>query len=81
MEVKAKLEKPVNFLANWRQNKGIRRGRVWCLFVMTGAPKLNKIQRNKAGIHEPDTEQIIHYLEPFSNLSFSLAERLSLIHI
>ena len=26
VEVKAKLEKPVNFLANWRQNKGIRRG-------------------------------------------------------
>ena len=26
IEVKAKLEKPVNFLANWRQNKGIRRG-------------------------------------------------------
>ena len=25
-EVNAKLEKPVNFLANWRQNKGIRRG-------------------------------------------------------
>ncbi len=26
LEVNAKLEKPVNFLANWRQNKGIRRG-------------------------------------------------------
>ena len=25
-EVNAKLEKPVNFLANWCQNKGIRRG-------------------------------------------------------
>ncbi|WP_419617070.1 hypothetical protein, partial [Thiolapillus sp.] len=45
----------------------------WCLFVMTGAPKLNKIQRNKAGIHEPDTEQIIHCLEPFSVTTSTLS--------